>query len=368
MLQPILFYLPVGSGHLRAAIALQQAFQMYGYKPILYNALSNQPRYLERFLDRINRFSQDKLRKVYNILWWSDFQYSILEKIGINVLKNDIVQFLRQYRSKRCVIIATHALPCLVLSRIRGYVPWIRGVYCTITDFDLHYFWPLDQIDGYFVHHEDIAKTLVYRGVSSRKVFISGIPIDVSFEQYAPYRPYFQRLRLLFVVGGIKGMYYKMRTIIKILNQWKRMISPSSLATITIVTGNDRIARSLQALVPFSPSRVVVLGKVTTMHTYMARHNILLTKPGGLILSEALAIGQAVLLTRSGSGQERANEEFLARYGAARLCETPARCAQILQTFYTYPEQLKRLQRSAKALGKPYAARKAVRFILDNTR
>jgi processive 1,2-diacylglycerol beta-glucosyltransferase len=99
-----------------------------------------------------------------------------------------------------------------------------------------------------------------------------------------------------------------------------------------------------------------VLGFSENMHELMAAADLILTKPGGLTSSEALASGRPMLILNPIPGQESANSDFLLENGAAaklnRLVDLPFRLEQLLDS-----PQLARMAAAAAALGKPEAAR-----------
>jgi hypothetical protein len=98
-----------------------------------------------------------------------------------------------------------------------------------------------------------------------------------------------------------------------------------------------------------------VLGFVTNMHELMAVSDLLITKPGGLTASEALALGKPLFILNPIPGQEAANSDFLLEHAAAakanRVEELPFRLDQLLGS-----KKLADMARAAKALGRPAAA------------
>jgi processive 1,2-diacylglycerol beta-glucosyltransferase len=121
-----------------------------------------------------------------------------------------------------------------------------------------------------------------------------------------------------------------------------------------VVTGrNEELRRELAAQDRKHPTHV--LGFVTNMHELMAVADLLITKPGGLTSSEALAMGKPLLILNPIPGQEAANSDFLLERGAAakvnRVEDLPYRTEQLLGT-----KKLAEMARATKALGRPNAA------------
>src|SRR5204863_8524928 len=77
-----------------------------------------------------------------------------------------------------------------------------------------------------------------------------------------------------------------------------------------------------------------VLGFVTNMHEIMGVASLIITKPGGLTTSEALAMEKPIFVLNPIPGQEAANSDFLLEHGAAakanRIEDLPFRLEKLL--------------------------------------
>ena len=106
-----------------------------------------------------------------------------------------------------------------------------------------------------------------------------------------------------------------------------------------------------------------VLGFSTNMHELMAVADLIITKPGGLTTSEALALGKPLFILNPIPGQEAANSDFLLEHGAAakanRVEDLPYRVAQLLGS-----KKLAEMGKLAKSLGRPNAAQAICREVL----
>src|SRR5947209_14318036 len=95
----------------------------------------------------------------------------------------------------------------------------------------------------------------------------------------------------------------------------------------------------------------------------MAVSDLVLTKPGGLTTSEALAMGRPIFVLNPIPGQEAANSDFLLEHGAAakanRLEDLPYRLEKLLGS-----PKLAEMSAAARALGKPAAAQEICREVL----
>jgi processive 1,2-diacylglycerol beta-glucosyltransferase len=99
------------------------------------------------------------------------------------------------------------------------------------------------------------------------------------------------------------------------------------------------------------------------MHELMTVADLIITKPGGLTSSEALALGRSLLILDPIPGQEAANSDFLLERGAAakvnRVEDLPFRVEQLLGS-----KKLAEMARAAKRLGHVKAADTICREVL----
>jgi processive 1,2-diacylglycerol beta-glucosyltransferase len=95
----------------------------------------------------------------------------------------------------------------------------------------------------------------------------------------------------------------------------------------------------------------------------MAVADLIITKPGGLTTSEALAMGRPLFILNPIPGQEAANSDFLLERGAAakanRVEDLPYRIGQLLGS-----KKLGEMGKVAKSLGRADAAKSICREVL----
>ena len=87
---------------------------------------------------------------------------------------------------------------------------------------------------------------------------------------------------------------------------------------LVVVTGrNEELKQRLEQRTPPPQHRVHVIGFTTQMHELMTAADLVMTKPGGLTTSEALACGIAIVVVNPIPGQESRNSDFLLENAAA---------------------------------------------------
>jgi processive 1,2-diacylglycerol beta-glucosyltransferase len=273
------------------------------------------------------------------------------------------MKFIRHLKKfKPDAVICTHFLPVEILGKARekweGKMPL---VVCMVTDFEAHALWMGEAVDFYCVAAEETKARLVARGAQPENVVATGIPIAGKFSSQRDAAAVRKRhglrddLTTLLVLGGGFGM----GPVAEILAELDKVEHP--FQTLVVAGRNEELRRKLAILDHRHPTHV--LGFVTNMHELMAVADLIISKPGGLTTSEALALGKPLFILNPIPGQEAANSDFLLERGAAAKAncveDLPYRLSQLLGS-----KKLAEMGRAAKALGRPKAAADICKEIL----
>ncbi len=348
-----------GGGHLQAAAALDEAWREFRPEDTLerVDLLSLVPR-LQRQV-----YAQGYVRLVEHApeLWGLMFKKTDnpafvrkLTRFRRAVAAATNRRFVRQVkRLAPDVVLCTHFLPVEVMGELErhGQKP---VTVCVVTDFEAHALWLEQAVDLYCVAAEETRTSLIARGVEAQRVLATGIPVSPRF--HLPVNAEGTRRSLglrddlptLLVLSGGFGM----GPLAEIVQALDRVQQP---VQVLAVTGRNTDLRATLATRDYRhPTRV--LGFVTNMHELMSVADLILTKPGGLTTSEALALGKPLFLWNPIPGQEAANSDFLLEHGAAakvnRVDDLPFRLNQLLGS-----KKLRDMARAARHLGRPQAAK-----------
>ena len=286
-----------------------------------------------------------------------------LNRIRAIFPSNSRVRFGRYLKETQPdVVLCTHYFPLETLNRLRrkqdGPCPMSVSI---VTDFEAHALWMDACVDLYCVAAEETKARLVARGAAAEDVVVTGIPISARFS--ARLNPRAVRMALglrddqpvLLVPSGGFGM----GPLAQILAELDKVEQP--FQSLVVTGRNEELRRELAAQDRKHPTHV--LGFASNMHELMAVADLLITKPGGLTSSEALAMGKPLMILNPIPGQEAANSDFLLERGAAvkvnRVEDLPYRIEQLLGS-----RKLVEMARAAKALGRPHAARDICREVV----
>jgi processive 1,2-diacylglycerol beta-glucosyltransferase len=349
-----------GGGHLAAAAALDEAWRELRPEDVVDRV--DLVKFFSPLHRKIVSDGYVSLVKHAPELWGMMFSKTDDPKLAgkLNRLKrvfpsNSRARFACHVKQfKPDAVLCTHYLPLETLSDLRKKKDGPRPMAVSVvTDFEAHALWMEPCVDLYCVAAEETKARLVARGASAGDVVPTGIPVSARFS--APTDPKAVRMALglrddlpvLLVPSGGFGM----GPVGKILAELDKVQRP--FQTIVVTGRNEKMRRELAAQDRKHPTHI--LGYASNMHELMAVASLIITKPGGLTTSEALALGKPLFIFNPIPGQEAANSDFLLERGAAvkvnRVEDLPYRIEQLLGT-----KKLVEMARAAKALGRPHAA------------
>jgi processive 1,2-diacylglycerol beta-glucosyltransferase len=356
-----------GAGHLAAASALEEAWRALRPSDVVKKLD------LVEFFSPIHRkiHADGYVRLVEHApeIWGMVFGKTDNPKVArrLNELKrvfpsksrSRFANFIREFVPD--AVVCTHYAALDTLGEIRSAAsirsnkPAIRQpfVVSVVTDFEAHALWMGSCVHLYCVASEDTKARLVARGAKAQDVIPTGIPIASKFLNKAIPREVRKALGLrddqsvILVLGGGFGM----GPVAEILAELDKLQMP--FQTVVVAGRNQELRRALATCDRKHPTHV--LGFASNMHELMAVADLIITKPGGLTTSEALAVGKPLLIVNPIPGQEAANSDFLLERGAAakvnRVEDLPYRLSQLFDS-----TRLTQMARAAKNLGRPRAA------------
>ncbi|HEY8497848.1 MAG TPA: glycosyltransferase [Limnochordales bacterium] len=361
-----------GQGHIQAARAIAEA--LGSVRPGLRTATVD-------FFDLVNPVfnAAARLAYIYSVrkapVLWREFYErtariepdSFLQQRLYHLGESGLLRTVEATGAR--VIVSTHPTPGGVVAELHqdGRLrPEPRLTVTVITDYVLHSQWVHPWTGLYLAPCDEVADDLLARGIPPERVEVTGIPVRAAFR--SPVDREAARLRwgldprrpVVLVMIGAHGM---MRGAVEACRRLARLSQPLQLV---VVAGFDRrLHRELLEALTGSPHPVRVLGYVEEVPSLMAACDVLVTKAGGLTVSEALAMGACTVVYSPIPGQEEGNAAYLRRHEAAEVADSPARLEAIVDALLRQPDRRRRLAERARALGRPDAALKAASLIAE---
>jgi processive 1,2-diacylglycerol beta-glucosyltransferase len=343
-----------GTGHLRAAEAVRGA--LAARDPDVHvehvELLSIAPRWVRAFYGSLFEKMVEKAPRVWKEIYrLTDGDDHDSARWGAVAQRTLFREFRRLLLSRPwSVCVSTHFLPCQLAAGRTGLPPF--GL--VVTDFGLHRYWAQPGVGSYYVATETLAGEL-RRRVHHARVEATGIPIDPVFASPPSQAEARAALGLAqdrpvaLVMGGGLGIGVEEGVM-------SALAATEPGVQLLAVCGRNEDARCRLASVPARDGRLRVYGHVCGMEQYLAAADVVVGKPGGLTVSETLAVGKPLLLSRPIPGAEEENTRAVVAEGAALCAPTQQALRQQMRRLFTEPGLLEGLSAAARRIGRPHAA------------
>ncbi|HWR43489.1 MGDG synthase family glycosyltransferase [Sporomusa sp.] len=351
----------IGAGHTQAALAVKTAIESQELAAAqVVDFMAGENSYLNTLVKEAYLKLIDIFPDMYDLL----YRFSQMPLPGSKVqsfmamaMKRSMLKLIIAHRPD--AIICTHPFPCGAAAYLkhthRINIPLI-GV---ITDFAIHRLWCYNETDLYFVATPELKQELAIQGIDQNRIHATGIPVGPKFshlpdalEQAAVRRElgFTNNHPVILMMGGGLGLGDLEHAVLAL----DALPLPLNLV---IVTGrNATLRRSLSAKAQALVHPVKVLGYTQHVPELMSAADLLISKPGALTISEALALQLPMLLYQAIPGQEEENAAYLARKGAALWIQTTHSLSSTVYELITNPERLGYMREMASILGRPAAA------------
>lgn len=265
-------------------------------------------------------------------------------------------------------VVNTHFLAPELIAALTGEGRFSAPQLTVVTDYDAHRIWVHDPCACYCVAGSGAAASLRGHGVAVKTIQTTGIPVDPAFA--APLSR--AAARAEFGLTGGRPVVVQSaggHGVGPLEDVYRSLLASSVPSEIVVVCGrNEEARRKLSAIRAPSRHRAKILGFTEKMRTLMAAADLLVTKPGGLTVSEALASSLPMALINPIPGQEERNADFLLENGAAVKANSPAALTVKVESALSSPRKLADMRRRASALGRPRAAFDVARHALELAR
>ncbi|PLT47551.1 glycosyltransferase [Paenibacillus sp. FSL W8-1187] len=361
----------LGEGHNQAARAIAEAAA--GAAPNAETTIVDYMKWTHPKLHSVGRFCYMQgikgLPSVYGVLYRATREENRLSTLfkQLRTFRTErMLQLLEELRPT--VVVCTFPAAAAAMSHLRLQRLTRVPTVTVLTDYARHSYWIHPGTDRYIVGAEPIRQALIASGVSPSRVVATGIPVRRQFGQRHD-RAELRRkhgldpqLPTILVMGGGDGLIG--RSVMRLVEEQDGL----PRAQFVIVCGrNERLRRQLQERLRSvgDAHRIVVTGYVPHVHELMAAADVMVTKPGGLTVSEALAQELPMILFKPIPGQEQENSAYLAGLGAALEASSRGELMDQLRAVLEHAALRDRLRRNASRHKPVAGASRALQAILE---
>ncbi|MBG9770054.1 MGDG synthase family glycosyltransferase [Bacillus vallismortis] len=298
-------FLSISTGHHHVADALQAELDSQGFASEKMDIFSHTYRRLEKltsgaYLKWIQHFPKT-YSGIYRLLACGQYQidkrYTMYEWLFTQQMRHILNE--KQPDFAFC----THALPSYLLNRLKPEYPdmTVVNVY---TDFFVNQLWGRENIDYHFAPSIDIKMQLMSEGIDQKNIFMTGIPVHRMFERGSDDTCQHHPPYTIIITGGSMGV----GGILK----WVQDLSPGGNILYKILCGrNEKLYSYVKSLRHPLIEAIPYLHSKAEMNRLYEQASGIMTKPGGVTISECLQKRLPVFIYHALPGQEEMNVNLL---------------------------------------------------------
>ncbi len=350
-----------GYGHRSAALSVSRALevlypnQVEGLvtNPIQETDTPTVMKPIEKGYDRSVRFSPGLYRLSYEVSD-SRFVSEVVESALTLMLQKIMADTIRDYKPD--VILNTNEMFNTPIGKVLQDADPKIPAFTAVTDLaDVHSLWFSPEPDRFYIANEWVKVKALESGVPEEKLVISGIPVSPDFALNQVEKQALRgslgldpnRLTLLFVGSS------RVSNLQDYLGALEHIAAP--VQAVVIAGGNDALYKDLIGSHHNFPLEVRNFEK--NVPQWMMASDVLVTKAGGLIVSEGLAAGLPILLIDYLPGQEEGNVRYLLSHQAGALVQNVGEFQAIVSGWLADgAAKLNYIAQASAALGHPEAA------------
>ncbi|MFH1857634.1 MAG: glycosyltransferase [Candidatus Omnitrophota bacterium] len=262
------------------------------------------------------------------------------------------------------IIVSTHFFASEVASAMKRSGKLQSCLVTIVTDFVVHSVWITSETDGYTVASRDTRDSLMRRRVPEEKIAMTGIPVNPVFEKeenrlllaeklgIAP-----DKFTVLIASGG-----FGVGPIEQLVNH----LSQNERLQLLVVCGHNRsLYERLQAETASLRERVILYEFVNNIHELMSVSDCMVSKSGGLTMSEALAKQLPAFILYPIPGQEMGNRDILVRHQAALAVRNIRDLEGYFQDLGKLQEMLAKVRREIQQFREQHSAHRIADYVLS---
>ncbi|MBQ8509674.1 MAG: galactosyldiacylglycerol synthase [Clostridia bacterium] len=278
------------------------------------------------------------------------------------ILSRKLLRFINSYKPD--VIICTHIFAGIIIDVLKEKSEINAKTIGILTDFAFHPYWEEGaNLDYVVTPNEQILAQARKKGFSDHQVLPLGIPIHPKFSSGIPQAEARAELgldidkRTVLLMGGSMG-YGHMESTLETLDS-----VPHDFQIITVCGNNTAAKAKIDSMT--TKKRILNLGFVNNVELLMDASDCIISKPGGLTTSEALAKRLPMIIVNPIPGQEDRNTEFLTNNGAAMAVTSTSPLDEVMFQLFENPRRVEVMRQAIDLIAKPNSTRDICEFAKD---
>lgn len=369
-MKALILSISTGQGHHATGQAVQNAFRDKGVDCEILDAYE----YIEPILSHLvskgyllsAAYARRISSKLYDIVVKKNKplkKYSV-PKLTNTVLAKDLKEYIE--KSNPDVIICTHVLSAILVN-IMKEKEWLDESAVTVgivTDFTLHPLWEEARLLDFYVTPTDLLEfQMEKKGLDPAKMLPIGIPIKPKFSQRIDRLEARTQLGLdlhkhtILLMSGSMG-YGRIDESIERLDRLN-----FDFQVIVVCGNNKKMYKKVKEL--DTAKRFDVYGYVDNVDVMMDAADCIITKPGGITTSEAMAKGLPMIMVNPIPGHEMRNAEFMLNNGLALYATKSFPLDEAVFSLLQHPERISFLRATIEIYARQDSALHLCNFLIE---
>lgn len=297
--------IPSGHHHVADCIKVQLEHMSDSFLCEKVDILSYSYGKIEGFISSFYLQWIHKLPKLYSTIYRATAVEGIAHTKRFYLYELLFITFIKKLLNEKNpdIVICTHSLPSYLLTQLKKSNIWSGSIINIYTDYFINNLWGIEGVDYHFVPSRKVKDQLVVHGVQTHQIFITGIPVHPLFKVKRQIGKEKTKFNVL-LCGGNMGA----GSIVQLLDQ----LHPAGMIRYKVLCGkNKELFRYIEALdnplihpLPYISSKV-------EMNRLYDETDAIITKPGGVTISESLEKELPIFVYDVLPGQEEQNLLFL---------------------------------------------------------
>ncbi|MDI6767586.1 MAG: glycosyltransferase [Bacteroidota bacterium] len=357
-----------GAGHVRAGNALTEtAYALSLPLDIQHEDILN--------------FTFPLFKKLYNDLYFAlvntspdlwGYLYKHTESSGKTKQKSPFIKLFDHFNYKKYLrvleelrpdaILCTHFLPYQAIADDIVKSIWKIPFFVVTTDYDVHTLWINPAVHHYYVATEEAAWTVHSHGIPENQITVTGIPVMPQFitpSSRTLLRNKFQLSANQFTIMILSGGYGVgvIDKLVISISEFLAKYARRRFQLLVVCGKNQPLYEKLKRL--SFPTNITprFFQFISYVDELMDCADVLISKSGGLTVSEAVAKHLPMVIFDPIPGQEAHNADYLTENGAAwRAANVPNLNFKLMQLI-EHPELLKKMEQAERRIARPEAAK-----------
>lgn len=282
---------------------------------------------------------------------------------------DDIYEYIENSRPD--AVIFTHPFAGMILDIMREKHTLEAKSIGVLTDFVFHPYWEECLMCDYIITPSPMLNYQAkIKGFSESQIRPLGIPIGEKFATMGDKKLTRESLGLdpnaktVLIMGGSMG-YGHMAKTVRSLDQ---LDLGEDLQIISVCGNNDEMREKIDHYLDHARHKILNFGYVSNVPELMDASDVIVSKPGGLTTSEALAKRLPLIIVNPIPGQESRNTAFLTNNGAALASSSTCPVAELVYSLFKNSERMRVLHDAIDVLRRPNSAADVCEFTMQLVR